>query len=112
MEHRQHHPKGQVEMRDLIKMHLPFPENYNSTEAFPAMLYLAQVSQSMAQKTQAEFYRRLVDKFDESDGTGHNMGALYWQLNDIWEGASWASIGKQLSIVMTKIIKTNLRHLI
>ncbi|CAL8069239.1 unnamed protein product [Orchesella dallaii] len=91
MDHRQHHPGGQKEIRDLIKMHFPFPENYDSTEAFPYMLYMAQLSQIMGQKTQTEFYRRLMDKMD-TDGTGHNMGALYWQLNDIWEGCSWASV--------------------
>lgn len=92
MQHRQHHPLGQGEIRELIRSHFPFPRDYNSTEAFPYMLYMAQLSQSMGQKTQTEFYRRLADKL-YSDGTGHNMGALYWQLNDIWEGCSWASIG-------------------
>jgi beta-mannosidase len=92
LEHRQHHPGGQVEIRDLISSHLPFPADYNSTEAFPHMLYMAQIMQSTGVKTETEFYRRMMDKLDESDGTGHNMGALYWQLNDIWQGASWASI--------------------
>jgi beta-mannosidase len=94
MEHRQHHPGGQEEMRALIESHLPYPVNYNSTEALPAMLYMAQIMQAMGQKTETEFYRRLVDKFNTTDGSGLNMGALYWQLNDIWEGASWASFGK------------------
>ncbi|XP_037028038.1 beta-mannosidase-like [Bradysia coprophila] len=92
VDHRQHHPGGQGEIHDLIQSHLPMPTNPNSTEAFPSMLYMAQIMQSMGQKTQTEFYRRNVDKFFvEEDGTGYNMGALYWQLNDIWEGCSWSS---------------------
>jgi len=91
MYHRQHHPGGQEEMRDQIRMHLPFPSVYNSTDAFPYMLYEAQIVQAVGLKTQCEHYRRMMDKLD-AEGQGHNMGALYWQLNDIWQGASWASV--------------------
>ncbi|KAJ6635884.1 Beta-mannosidase, partial [Pseudolycoriella hygida] len=92
VDHRQHHPGGQKEIHDLIESHLPIPLNPNSTESFPSMLYMAQIMHSMGQKTQTEFYRRNVDKFFEAEnGTGYNMGALYWQLNDIWEGCSWSS---------------------
>ena len=44
----------------------------------------------MAMKAETEFYRRNRDI--EKNGNGYTMGALYWQLNDIWEGQSWASI--------------------
>jgi len=91
MNHRQHHTKGQEEIRENIRMHLPFPTLYNSTEAFPFMLYEAQVAQAVSLKTETEHYRRQVDKLDEN-GLGHTMGALYWQLNDVWPGASWASV--------------------
>ncbi|CAL8069236.1 unnamed protein product [Orchesella dallaii] len=91
MEHRQRHPRGNSELVRMVSDHFPAPSNHNSVEAFPYMLYMVQLTQAMAQKTQTEFYRRLVDKLDTS-GTGHNMGALYWQLNDIWQGCSWAGV--------------------
>lgn len=91
MDHRQRHAGGQIEIRELIRKHLPFPRDHDSPEALPYMLYMAQLSQVMGQKTQTESYRRLMDKMAE-DGTGHNMGAQYWQLNDIWEGCSWSSV--------------------
>ena len=92
MNQRQHHPLGQFQMRLQIGLHLPLPRNFSSAAEFENMLYLAQITQSMAVKTETEFYRRLKSQL-HSTGEGLNMGALYWQLNDIWPGASWASIG-------------------
>lgn len=46
----------------------------------------------MAIKTETEKYRRSQSEI--VDDVGKTMGALYWQLNDIWQGPSWSSIGK------------------
>ena len=43
-------------------------------------------------KTETELYRRRQSCLDAS-GLGLTSGALYWQLNDIWQAPTWASIG-------------------
>lgn len=48
--------------------------------------------QAQCVKTETEFYRR--SRSEVVEGEGHTMGALYWQLNDIWQAPSWASLGK------------------
>ena len=50
--------------------------------------------QAQAIKTETEHYRR--NRYQLADnGAGLTMAALYWQLNDIWQAPSWASIGKR-----------------
>lgn len=83
--HRQHHPLAMIPVTTLIHRHLPLPlpesENYNE-----ALIYFSQIAQAMATKVETELYRSLRD-------TNHNtMGALYWQLNDVWVAPSWSSI--------------------
>lgn len=59
---------------------------------FWLLLFFSQISQAMSIKTQSEHYRRHQSEL-LSDGRGLTMGALYWQLNDIWQAPTWASIG-------------------
>lgn len=46
----------------------------------------------MGTKTETEKYRRDRSKLTETN-EGFTMGAMYWQLNDVWVAPSWSSIG-------------------
>ena len=52
-------------------------------ESFDMTLRLSQILQGMAMKYAVEHWRRAMPR---------GMGTLYWQINDCWPVASWASI--------------------
>jgi beta-mannosidase len=56
---------------------------YREPKDFEAFVYLSQVQQAEIIKLGAEHLRRQRPR---------TMGSLYWQLNDCWPVASWASI--------------------
>ena len=58
-------------------------ENFLFPKDFESLLYLSQILQALAVKHGVEHWRR---------NRGRTMGALFWQLNDSWPGASWSSI--------------------
>ncbi|XP_030626343.1 beta-mannosidase [Chanos chanos] len=88
--HRQHHEDGNQQMLKQAELHYVLPNNTNRLQRYRDTLYITQVMQAQCIKTQTEFYRR--SRSDIVEGKGHTMGALYWQLNDIWQGPSWSSI--------------------
>ncbi|KAK7109878.1 hypothetical protein V1264_013839 [Littorina saxatilis] len=90
--HRQHHPQGNQEMLKEISMHLKLPPGRTpDPQRFKHLIYLTQINQAMSIKTESEHYRRHQSSV-LPDGRGLTMGALYWQLNDIWQAPTWASI--------------------
>jgi beta-mannosidase len=56
---------------------------FGEPKDFASFLYVSQVLQAEGVKTGAEHWRRIRPR---------NMGGLYWQLNDCWPVASWASL--------------------
>jgi beta-mannosidase len=56
---------------------------YGEPKDFAAFVYLSQVMQAQAIELEAEHLRASRPR---------SMGSLYWQLNDCWPAASWASI--------------------
>jgi beta-mannosidase len=56
---------------------------YPEPKDFESFLYVSQVLQAEGIKIGAEHLRRIMP---------HNMGSLYWQIDDCWPVASWSSI--------------------
>ncbi|KOC59716.1 Beta-mannosidase [Habropoda laboriosa] len=91
MKHRQHLPLGMLYLTKLISKNFKIPETHNSVQNFENDIYLSQVNQAVSVKVQTEFYRQSMSELNEV-GEGMTMGALYWQLNDVWQAPSWSSI--------------------
>lgn len=97
LQHRQHQRFGDIYVKHGISAH--FKVNgfilaswiKDTSKAYDMVSYLSQINQAMGMKTAAETLRRWRS-FIGPKGQGHNMGFLYWQLNDIWQAPSWASI--------------------
>ena len=58
-------------------------ENFRYPKDFDSLLYVSQILQAEAMRYGVEHWRR---------NRGRCMGSIYWQLNDCWPVASWASI--------------------
>ncbi|KAI0030346.1 glycoside hydrolase [Vararia minispora EC-137] len=79
-------PVGQAQMTSAVELWLPTPNTTDSNQTFAQWTYSTQVFQAMTMDAQIAWYRR-------GAGLGeNNLGALVWQLNDIWQGVSWSSI--------------------
>ena len=73
----QKHPKGNVLMKKYMN------RSYRTPKTFSDFVYVSQL-------VQADGIRRAIEAQRRSMPTC--MGSLYWQLNDVWQGASWSSI--------------------
>ena len=73
----QKHPRGNQLIREYLLREYPEPKDFES------FLYVSQVLQAEGIKVGAEHLRRIRP---------HNMGSLYWQIDDCWPVASWSSI--------------------
>lgn len=68
---------GNARIVETLVRYFEFPDS------FERMAFLSQCQQAMAIKTAVEYWRCLKP---------HCMGTLFWQLNDTWPVASWASL--------------------
>ncbi|GMH36956.1 hypothetical protein BSKO_04829 [Bryopsis sp. KO-2023] len=93
-EFRQRHPNGNKELLSQLERHFTLPlardpdENPKRQELlFKHWIYLTQLHQALCYDTAVRYWRSL-----KSDPKALTRGALYWQLNDIWQGPSWSGI--------------------
>jgi len=77
---------GQQEIADQMQHHFRFPTNSDRFVELENYIYLSQASQSLCYRAQTEHYRRSKTQ------AANTMGALYWQLNDIWQAPTWSSL--------------------
>lgn len=77
MEAHQRSPIGNTTIMQYMLDWFRVPSNFDNT------LWASQILQGMAIKYACEHWRRSMPR---------GMGTLYWQLNDVWPVASWASI--------------------
>jgi beta-mannosidase len=77
MEHHQRSPDGNLLITNTMAREMPIPKDFDSFS------WMSQINQAMAMRTAVEHWRRIKPWC---------MGALYWQLGDLWPVASWSSI--------------------
>ncbi len=77
MEHHQRNAAGNGKIITYMTDHFRLPEDFES------LVYLTQVLQAECVRTGVEYWRC---------NRHRNSGTLYWQLNDCWPVASWASL--------------------
>lgn len=93
MQHRQHLPAGDIFLKMAIEKNFNVPKSGNNSNAdFENFIYLSQINQAVSIKIESEHYRQMMSTLNVI-GEGKTMGALYWQLNDVWQAPSWSSIG-------------------
>jgi beta-mannosidase len=73
----QRHPRGNQLIREYMLREYPEPKDFES------FLYVSQILQAEGIKIGGEHLRRIMP---------HNMGSLFWQIDDCWPVASWSSI--------------------
>ncbi|KAJ3556228.1 hypothetical protein NP233_g12026 [Leucocoprinus birnbaumii] len=81
-------PQGQAQMTSAVNLWLPTPleSSTNPNKTFTQWCYSTQIFHNLAMVAQVAWYRQGAGRGE------NNLGALVWQLNDIWQGVSWSSI--------------------
>jgi beta-mannosidase len=94
VQHREHSGNRLNELDAQIKSNLPYPVSNDPLKRFTDMIYLTQINQAMTLKSISDVCRvhSSVDMIDPKTSQGNTMGLMYWQINDIWQAPTWATI--------------------
>lgn len=97
LQRRQRHAGGYEEMAAQAALHFRLPDASDSDldrDLGPAGLlelerwvFLSQAVQGLCYRTALAHWRRIKDSVP-----GRTMGAIYWQLNDVWAGPTWSGV--------------------
>ncbi|KAL1305082.1 hypothetical protein AAFC00_002016 [Neodothiora populina] len=77
---------GMGEMTRAAQEWYPTPNKSDSVANFSAWCHTTQIFQTDLYRSEIQFYRR------GSGLSNRQLGSLYWQLEDIWVGPTWAGI--------------------
>lgn len=77
---------GIAEMTNAVKLWYPEPAAQDPIANFSSWAWSTQVFQADKYASEIAFYRRGSGKRERQ------LGALFWQLNDLWVAPTWASI--------------------
>jgi beta-mannosidase len=78
--------RGMGELSKATALYLPVRSKADPIANFTAQIYATQIFQSEFDRAQVAVYRR------GSGQAQRTLGALYWQLNDIWAAPTWSSL--------------------
>lgn len=99
MLYRQRHENGNQQIQAQITRHFDLPHTCASPQdklagrSFDMYLYLTTLQQARCYETAVNRWRQIRGiPSSLTPSSGYTMGILYWQLNDIWQGPSWASM--------------------
>lgn len=76
--------RGMAEITKGVELWYPVPAKTDAVANFSAWCHTSQVFQ-------ADFYRTKIQYYRAGSGEPQRqLGALYWQLNDIWQALTWS----------------------
>lgn len=85
--HREHQVNGLKIIDDQLALNLP-PISKSNPHYWQYYTYASEISQAMVINSQIDIYR--VEKAQNK--SMYTMGAIMWQLNDLWSAPSWSAI--------------------